>query len=100
MTRLCAVRGQLIGPDGKPLTGRVRFLANRTGQPIQGALMTPAPVIVSLDARGEFLAHLTPSVVAGEYTLRTPAGSYIVAVPDAPAARLNDIIQWRRGGLL
>lgn len=100
MAKLCTVRGQLIGPDGRPLSGAVRFLANRTGQPIQNALMAPAPVVVTLDARGEFVANLTPSAVAGEYTLRTPAGSFIVDVPDAPTARLNDIIQWRRGGLL
>lgn len=100
MTKLCKLRGQLVGPDGKPLQGTVRFLANRTGRPIQGPLMTPAPVVVELDGQGGFVANLTPSAVVGKYTLRTPAGSYIVDVPDAPSAQLVDIVEWQRGGLL
>lgn len=100
MTKLCKLRGQLGGPDGKPLQGTVRFLANRTGRPIQGPLLAPAPVIVTLDAQGAFAVDLTPSTVVGKYTLRTPAGSYIVDVPDAPTAQLRDIVEWQRGGLL
>lgn len=91
------MRGQLNGPDGKPLRGRVRFLANRTARPITGGLTLPAPVEVDLDARGEFVANLTPSAEVGRYTLRTPAGTFIVDVPAQPAAKLADIVVWRGG---
>ncbi len=93
---LCKVRGTLKGPDDKPLSGVIRFLANRRGQTIGNALMLPAPVTVTLDAAGAFAVQLVPSSQVGEYTLRTPAGSFVVNVPDAPAARLNEIIVWSR----
>lgn len=97
MARLCRVSDHLETPERKPLQGSLRFLANRTGLPITGGLILPAPVIVELDAGGNFKVDLTPSAIVGEYTLRAPHGNYIVAVPDAPSARLRDIIVWGRG---
>ncbi len=94
--KLCTVRGVLKGPDGQPVRGSVRFLANRTAQTIGNALMLPTAVTAQLDATGAFTVQLLPSSQVGEYTLRTPAGSFIVRVPDTPAARLNDILVWSR----
>lgn len=96
MARLCAVRGRLVGANQAPLAGQVVFVPNRISTPTPGTVVLRKPIAVDLGSDGAFLVQLTPSAEVGEYTVRTPAGTFVIAVPDAPSAMFDKILVLRR----
>lgn len=92
MARLCTVRGRLIDANQTPLTGKIVFVPNRISTPTPGTVVLRRPIQVDLGGDGSFTIQLTPSTEVGQYTVRTPAGTLVIDVPDAPSARFDDLM--------